>query len=308
MPSLSESASISLSRPMWVGSQNDLLRLLRDITKQYDPLIPLHVSEQTDYPSQMLRMAKDEKTELASNSGTESDDSYWTQRRVLEVDSKIEMWTEKLAAASDEASIAGQIKMTLTGKDNERRTVTGEPSELVSYLEGRYIQDLEFEAPSGPIRGHYISLRAGRGRGIYLQVSSTDSRWGIASFTDLKREILAHVPKWRFIRSAAFLYPFFFVISFIGLLAVEEMVATLTTSGGKFEGTASAVAAVLRTLGNVAITTVGVWLTQRQIPGFEVTRSDRASRGSRILATLGSSLGAVLLAVAANALSKVVLG
>lgn len=305
MPSLSESVSNSFNASMWVGSQTDLLRLLGDIAKQYDPLLPAHAIEVMSHPSEMLKIAKDQKASFTAKFDRDMDP--YIEQRLSEIDANIEEWTAKLAAAEDKASDDAAIKMTLTGKDDERRTVSGTPTELVNYLDGRYIQELEFEAPSGSILGHYISLRAGRRRGIYLHVSSTESHWGIAAFTDLKRELLVRVPWWRFVRNVFFLYAFFYISSLVGGWYIGDMIAAIATPTGKFTGTASVVANAIYIFATITITTLGVILTQRLIPAFEVTRPDKRSRGSRVLAALGSSLVAVALAIVANGISKVLM-
>lgn len=305
MPSLSESVSNSFNASMWVGSQTDLLRLLGDIAKQYDPLLPGHTTEVTSHPSEMLEMAKDQKAAFLTKFGNDIDP--YVEQRLSEIDLNIEKWTARLATAEDKASKGAEIKMTLTGKDDERRTVNGTPTELINYLDGRYIQELEFEAPTGSIPGHYISLRAGRRRGIYLHVSSSESHWGIAAFTDLKREVLAHVPRWRFVRNIFFLYAFFYISSVVGGWFIGDMIAGFTTPTGQFTGDAATIANVIYIFGTITITTFGVVLAQRLIPAFEVTLPGRRSRGSWALATLSSSFGAVGLAIIANGISKVLM-
>lgn len=295
---------------MWVGSQADLLRLLRQVEKRYEPLLAEHATKRTAHPRKMLRMSEDHKARILENmqKATSASDSHWRER-LDEVNSDIEEETQKLQEAESEAANAGRIDMTLTGKDNERRSVTGTASDLIDYLDGRYFDEIEFSAPSGDIRNHSISLRASRRDGLYLGVSSKDdAEWSTAGFADLSEVIDKHVPKWRLVRSSVFLWFFFSALSAVGLWFVGDTIALWTTKTGKFTGDAAGLASLIWGAGMVAVTLTGMYLTRRFIPAFEVTRSGSPSRGGRVLAILGSSIGAVLLGIIGNAASKLLIG
>jgi hypothetical protein len=309
MVSLPESVTKSKQWPMWVGSQADLLRLLRLVEKRYEPLLADHATKLTAQPRKRLSMSEAHKGRLLQIVRTEepSIDPFLSER-LDDVNSDIEEETQKLRQAESTAAGAGRIDMSLTGKDNERRSVTGTASELVDYLDGRYIDEVEFEAPSGDIRSHSISVRASRRNGLYLRVSSTDAQWCIAGFAEISDEVVKQLPVWRFVRNPVILWLFYSALSAVGLWFAGDTIAIWTTETGKFSGSAADIARTLYSGGMIAVVLAGLYLTRRLIPAFEVVRSGNSSVGGRVFTVLGSSIGAVVLGVVGNAVSKVVVG
>lgn len=288
---------------MWTGSATDLGRILRLVQKQYEPLIEDHVASATKHPRQMLGIATAHKSFLEENRSDSSDST-----QLVKVVAEIEERAKALEESEAEARNAGRIDLTVTGREDERRAVTGTASEIVEYLDGRHINALEFSAPSGSIRNHTITIRADRKDGIYARASSTDARWCIAAFAELSDEIKKQVPRWPFLRNVFFLYLAYTVMFGVALWYLADTVAIWTMPGQKFTREVSS--AISTILGWVApaLAFGAVYLTRRLIPAFEVVETGKASRGKRMMASIGSVLAAVVLAVVGNAVSKAVLG
>lgn len=291
---------------MWAGNQTDLLRLLRLVEKRYESLLPDYEVAVTEHPRRMLQMSEAAKGRVLASHEANAGDAYWAAR-LAEVENDIEKEKYALSQAESSAATAGQIDMSLTGRKEERRQVSSSASNLVDYLDGRYINEVEFSAPSGNIRNHTISLRGSRSDGIYFRVSSTDAQWCVAAFAELSDEIENHVPAGRFIRNAILLGAFFFVASFVGLYYIGDTIALWTTDTGRFTGVVDSVSQLLLSIGTGVATMGGVVLTRRYIPAFEIARAGEPSRGRRVLNVILSSVGAVGLGVLGNVVSQAVM-
>jgi hypothetical protein len=288
---------------MWTGSPADLERILRLVQKQYEPLIEDHIASATEHPRQMLAMKSSLKSLVEGSPASDR-----SAAEIAEINADVEARTKALEEAKEEASKAGRIDLALTGREDERRAVTGTAAELTQYLDGRHVHALEFSAPSGNIRNHSISIRADRKDGIYARVSSNDSQWCIAAFAELSDEIKKQVSKWPFLRNAIFLYFAYTVMIGVALWFAADTVAIWTTASHKFT---REVASTITTVIGILAPTLGmvsVFLTRKLIPAFEVVDAGQGSRGRRLLTAVGSVLGALVLAVVGNAVSKAVLG
>lgn len=285
---------------MWVGSYADFKRLLRLMEKQYESLLADHKVSATKHRRKMLQMSEDEKKRLSASATPRAE-------RLAEIESDIADEKQKLEDAEAEAEGAGRIELTLTGKDNERRSVTGTASELVEYLDGRYIHELELSAPSGNIRNHSMSLRVDRREGLYLGISSTDSQWCIAGFAELSDEIKKQVPKWRFLRTLPFLWAFWVIVSTVGLWFIGDTIAIWTTETGKFSGTTKELVDVVYPWLAVFVTILGIFWSRRTLPAFEIVPAGKRSRGNALFIGVGSPLLGLVIGVLGNALSKAIL-
>lgn len=276
MPSLPETVTKSKQFPMWVGSPSDLKRLLRLIEKQYEPLLPAHTAEQTRHAREMLDL---------SNPPAEK-----------------ARWEERLQRDEEKANRAANFEVVLTNRDNETRSVTGAASEITDYIEGRRFDEMDISAPSGNILGHRISLRATRKHGLYARISSSDSKWCLATYAEVNEEIRRQVPPWRFIRTGWFWW----------LLGSLLWVAfTLTVDIVPDEGIDTPTQILLVFLGGLAgsvLIGMGILLGGKLIPAFELTEPGRRSRGKAALAILGSVASALVLGVAGNAIYQVLVG
>jgi len=153
-----------------------------------------------------------------------------------------------------------------------------------------------------------ICDQTGSGLGIYARASSTDSQWCIAAFAELSDEITKQVPRWPFLRNAAFLYRTYTIMFGITLWYLADTVAVLTIPSHNFAPDVSSTIATTIGWVSPALAFGAVALTQRLIPAFEVVEAGKGSRGRRLMASIGSIVVAVVLAVVGNAVSKAVLG
>lgn len=300
---------------MWVGTQADLLRLLRLMEKRYEPLLESHSAQSTAHRREMLRIAQDRKTrsERAFSTSEPMAPNQIEQveqiraDRSAEIEAEVEEMTQRLHEAEAKAAGAGRIDAVLIGKDNERRSVTGSASELVDYLDGRYIYEIEFSAPSGNILDHSISIRADRQDGIYLRISSVDSQWCIAGFSEIQDEIRKNTPLWQFVRNPIFLYVLFAIVSIVGLWHIGDTIALWTTETGNFSGETLQLANWLYYAGILATTLSIPPMVRRYVPAFEVVPPNSQARGRRVIAVLVTTFSTVILSVFSNVISSAIL-
>lgn len=293
---------------MWVGTQADFKRLLKLVEGRFEPLLAEHSVQATQHARKMLHMSEAQRARLLGDVSKANIPSGFQLERLAAIDSDIKEETQRLQEEEAKAASAGQIDLNLTGKDNERRSVTGVASELVEYLDGRHIQEVELSAPSGNIRNHSITLRAGRSEGLYLSISSTDSQWCIAGFSEISDEIAKQVPGWRFLRTLWFLSGVYFLASAVALWYIGDTIAVLSMPSGKFTSDAQSIVALLYPGMMVAITYLGIGWTRKTVPAFELVPPGGKSRGRTLFTAVGSPVVAVALGVLGNAISKVVVG
>lgn len=294
---------------MWVGSPTDFQRLLRLVEKQYEPLIPEHVVAETKHARTMLAMSEASKRELIATPLPNYPEAAAHQAaRIGTLDSDIEDEKKKVEEAEAEASQAGRIELSLTGNENERRTVIGTSAELTDYLDGRYLESAEFVAPSGHIRNHSISLRAGRSNGLYARLSSNDAKWCIAGFAEIADEVDKQVPRWRFIRSSYFLYPLYFVSGALALWFLGDGLGLYPIEDGKFTSLGSTNFVLAFVVGNPLLSHFAVNFTQNAIPAFQIVPLGKQHPGRAVITVLGGSLGTIALGILVNVLSKPFVG
>jgi hypothetical protein len=263
---------------MWVGSPSDLKRLLRLVEKQYEPLVSEHVTESTKHARKMIDLAYD-----ASDKAE---------------------WEERLQSDENAAKKAANFDLRLTSRDGETRSVTGSATELVDYIDGRRFDEMDISAPTGGIRGHRFTLRGERKRGLYVGVSSSDSKWCLATYSEVAEEVRRQVPPWRFIRQGWFWW-------LLGSILWVGFTSSIDLYGSSGDGVLSAAELVTSALvGLVGGLFIGmaIYLGSSLIPAFELTPPGARSRGKAALVLLGSVASALTLGVAGNAISKILIG
>lgn len=288
---------------MWTGTATDLERILRLVQKQYEPLIEDHVVSATEHPRHMLATKTSLKSLIEAN-----ESGSGAASRVAELVGEVEERTKALEKAEADAKNAGRIDLTVTGREDERRSVTGTAAELVEYLDGRHINTLEFSAPSGSIRNHTITIRADRKDGMYARASSTDARWCIAAFSELSDEVKKQVPRWPFLRNMVFLYFAYTIMFGFAFWYIADTIAIWTMPSHKFPKDVATSFATIIGWAAPAVAFGATALTRRLIPAFELVEAGKGSRGRRMVASVGSVVIALVLAVVGNAVSKAILG
>ncbi|MEO5318142.1 hypothetical protein PV761_06095 [Arthrobacter sp. CC3] len=228
--------------------------------------------------------------------------------RIDTLDSDIEDEKKKVEEAEAEASQAGRVELSLTGNENERRTVIGTSAELTDYLDGRHLESAEFVAPSGRIRNHSITLRAGRSNGLYARLSSNDAKWCIAGFSEIADEVAKQMPRWRFIRSGYFLYPLYLLSGGIALWFLGDGLGFYPSEGGKFTSAGSTNVGLVFLIGLPGLAYWAMHFTQKAIPAFQIVPLGKQHPGRAVITVLGGSLGTIALGILVNVLSKPFVG
>jgi hypothetical protein len=308
MPSLDESVTKTKQWPAWVGSDTDFRRLLRLMEKQVAPLIPKHVEKETAHARSMVQYPADRLELLdahAKKAAAEGKPTLYDEE-IARVSAEHESLAAGLEAAEAKARGAGRIELSLTGKDEDRRKVTGTADELSEYLDGRYIQELEITAPSGYMPGYTIDVRAGRDTGLYVRVSSKDATWALSAASEIHAEAARQVPVWRILRSAYILYPIY--VLGIGSLVyfLFDEIARHTTETGEFSEPAASISYMAFLLISLSGAAAATTWTRIYVPAFEIVHAGGRSRGKALIAIIGSTLAALVLGVAGNGISNAI--
>lgn len=306
MSSLDESVTKTKQWPAWAGSDTDFRRLLRLMEKHVAPLIPKHVEQETahersliQYPADRLKVLEIEATKAASDGHPTLYDE-----EIARVRAEHEMLNARLERAEAKALGAGRIELSLTGKDEDRRKVTGTADELSEYLDGRYIQELEITAPSGFIKGYMIDARAGRDSGLYVRVSSKDANWALSAASEIHSEASRQLPTWRVLRSPFLLFSLYALgIGSVVYFLFDE-IARRTTVTGKFAEPAATITFMAFVFISLAGASAATTWTRKYVPAFEIVHAGGRSRGRALIAIIGSTLAALVLGVAGNGISN----
>lgn len=309
MPSLNETVTKSKHLPAWTGSSDDFRRLLRLMERQFDSLIPQHVQEETRYLRGRLAHPQKQLQSALAWGEEHGHDGYakmYVESERARLEAEIEEVKAKIKEAEEIASAAGRIELSLTSKDNERRIVTGTADELVEYIDGRDIQEMEVSGPSGAISGHSIMMRASRRVGLHLRVSSTDAKWCLAGFSEIEGETKRQVPRWHALRTRQVLLALFMLAAFSLLYFVLDAVAKVTTETGKYSDGGQFWAYLILATWSVMIGFWGMEWTRRHVPAFEIVPNGGRSRGKAIVGIVASTVGALVLGLAVNGLSGVI--
>lgn len=310
MPSLSETVTKTKQWPAWVGTDADFRRLLRIMENAVEPLVPARVEEEAAHPRNMAAYQAERIKALEKNAllAAEKGHPGYYDEEIAQAKTELESRVAAVERAEASARQIGLIDLSLTGKDDDRRKVTGTADELSEYLDGRYIKELEVTAPAGYLPGYTITARASCNTGLYVRVSSKDANWALSAASELQAEASRHIPKWRVLRSAWILFPLYLVAIASLMYLILDQVARWTTATGKFDAALGSLAWTFL----YAISFVGGWLavdwTKNYVPAFEIVRSGERSRGKALLGFIGSAIAAVVLGVVGNGISNAIFG
>ncbi|MFJ4029991.1 hypothetical protein ACIPWF_21850 [Paenarthrobacter sp. NPDC089989] len=298
MAPLSEIVTKTKQWTMWSGTKEDFLRLLKLVEDPFAAHLPDHVKAKTARHRQTIEWIGKREAEATKDKETLPE---YAEKRLAALKTELEEAQRELEDAEAEASKAGLIRLALTSSNDERRQVTAGADDLSQYIDGRKIQGMEFSAPAAHMGRRSIDLRADKD-GLNVYVSSNDSQWSLASFAELEAEVVRNVPRLRFVRSAGFLIPLYFLSFAVALTTgtqgyINQLSDVSKYSLLSFYGVVDAFA----TFGAVA-------LTQRLIPAFEIVKAGKRSGLSAALGVIGSALAAVALGVLGNVVFQAMFG
>lgn len=305
---LPEKYSNSETYTVWAGSEDSLRRILRQIEGRFTKFVPSHVESSSAHELYMWESAKDRVKRLEGTTRYRGDDEKEYEETLASARLDEQKALQSLEAQRSEAAKAAELTLTWSGKGNEVRTVTGSADELVDYIDGRYIYEAEFEAPSGHLSGKRIALRGNIKSGLHLRVSADDPEWGIAAFSELDSEIANGVPRWKWARNTPLLYLIFVVSTFIVVYFALDAIALATTESGDFGESTALVASGLGGAFAGITASIAATLTMKHIPAFEIVRHGEKAKGRVLYGAMLGAVGAIILGVVSSAIAGAIFG
>lgn len=303
MPFSSQAVDLTRDSTMWIGSSDDLRRLLRLVESHVESLKPAHIQNETRFTRDQLKTAREELSRLRE-SAYEHDDlpgalKLAATKNVDRASSLVDRLKSKLAEQEAQAAKDLEIHMRVVIKKGDRRRFTGQADDLIDVLEGTDFSSVRWNAPGGyQFAAQSISLEADREYGVKLEVRSDNPQWGLAADSDIRSELARRTPKLRFLRHAAVLQtlvtlpPLLLALSWASSAPPEDKVA-VSILGAIF-------ATCIGVLGAVGI--------RKYIPAFELVASGTPSRSRRTLKVALSGIVTVALGVLGTWVSQFVLG
>lgn len=289
------SLSKTVTWSVWVGSQEEFLRVLRSIERQFDLLVAPAVEKHVQWASEQLHdrqeaLADAQLGALVPDGSTQGVQEYY-RAEVAKQEGLLEAALVQLNAQSAEARRWFDLVVRVTEPDGGERIFRGDSAEIGEVFEGQPFKQFSVTM-SGRYSEYSIKLSGSKQTGLQMVVGSSDERWARAAISELEALIQRQVPWWRLFLRTGVIWAVVCFVSVAGLWISVDHISSDNTS-----------LLILWLLVPSAAIFFGTPLVERYAERVQIVQPGRKARGAGIAATVGGVLLTVPVGVFINWIS-----